>query len=77
MTTLISAANSDGEYGRCDAKCYNAQGGDCECVCGGRNHGAGLRKAIQNTRELADTMMEEFQAKVDEELEFDCQLTLF
>ena len=25
---------------KCDARCTNATGHDCECACGGRNHGA-------------------------------------
>ena len=25
----------------CDARCLNAKHGDCECSCGGKNHGAG------------------------------------
>lgn len=41
MTTLISAGNSEGTYGRCDAKCYNAKSSHCHCICGGMNHGKG------------------------------------
>ena len=26
---------------RCDARCTNARGHNCECSCGGENHGAG------------------------------------
>jgi hypothetical protein len=25
---------------RCDARCTNARRGDCECSCGGENHGS-------------------------------------
>ena len=25
----------------CDGRCYNARGHNCECSCGGHNHGAG------------------------------------
>ena len=25
---------------KCDARCTNARGHDCECSCGGENHGA-------------------------------------
>lgn len=52
MTTLIAVYNSDGCVGRCDAKCYDAAGPSCDCICGGRNHGAGRQKAIDNNREL-------------------------
>lgn len=27
----------------CDARCMFAVGPDCDCPCGGRNHGSGLR----------------------------------
>ncbi|MEP0805851.1 MAG: hypothetical protein HRF47_10190 [Chloroflexota bacterium] len=60
MTTLIAVYNSDGCVGRCDAKCYEAHEPRCECVCGGRNHGAGLKQAVESTRELADTLMQEY-----------------
>lgn len=53
MPTLISVHNSDGCVGRCDAKCYDAQSDDCDCICGGKNHGAGLERARANTAELA------------------------
>lgn len=26
---------------KCDARCLNATGHNCECSCGGKNHGAG------------------------------------
>lgn len=45
MTTLIEFRNSQGVIGRCDAKCYQAEQPHCECICGGRNHGAGLDQA--------------------------------
>lgn len=46
--TLISLYNSEGCIGRCDAKCYNAKDPHCNCICGGKNHGAGKHKALQN-----------------------------
>lgn len=27
----------------------------CDCICGGRNHGAGKQQALDNTRELAES----------------------
>lgn len=62
MPTLISVHTSQGEEGRCDAKCYNATRAGCRCVCGGRNHGAGLQQAMDNTARLAAQMAEEFAA---------------
>ena len=53
MSTLIAVHNSEGCAGRCDAKCYDATGPECDCICGGKNHGAGLLKAGENTRAMA------------------------
>ncbi|HUZ45853.1 MAG TPA: hypothetical protein VMW54_04385 [Terriglobia bacterium] len=39
--TLITAANSGGAYGRCDAKCHDATEPECHCICGGCFHGKG------------------------------------
>ena len=54
MATLIASYNSDGCTGGCDAKCYNATHPECDCICGGINHGKGKETAIDNTRELAE-----------------------
>ena len=59
------------------SKYYEATGPDCDCICGGRNHGAGQDQAIENTRELAETMiaeyaethaLPEFQASVNQDI---------
>lgn len=63
MTTLIAVYDGDGCRGRCDAHCYNATGDDCDCVCGGMNHGAGLRQATENTRQLAEVWVREYAAR--------------
>lgn len=47
MATLMIVGNSE-EKRRCDAKCYNAKHPKCECCCGGRNHGIGLKQALEN-----------------------------
>lgn len=60
MSTLIAVYNSEGCVGRCDSKCYDAVSGPCDCICGGRNHGAGRAQAIANTREIADSWLERF-----------------
>lgn len=52
MTTLVSQRIGDGNERRCDAKCYDADGPDCTCLCGGMNHGQGLQAALDNTAEL-------------------------
>ena len=60
MAVLIEVRTSSGVVGRCDAKCYNAQHPECECICGGRNHGVGLARALESTREMAETWMVEY-----------------
>ena len=61
MSTLIAAYNSEGCIGRCDAKCYNATYPECDCICGGANHGVGIQQAIDNTRELAENWIEAYK----------------
>ncbi len=63
MATLISAHNSEGCYGRCDAKCHDATSDKCDCICGGANHGVGLSKAIEQTKAYAEVWMEEYRAR--------------
>lgn len=43
MATIMTWGNSEGTKGRCDAKCHEAAGPICECMCVGRFHGAALR----------------------------------
>ena len=62
MTTLIAVYTGDGCAGRCDAKCYNAWGPECHCICQGGNHGAGKQEAIGNTREMAGSWLEDARA---------------
>ena len=35
----------------CNSLCYNAKHDKCDCVCGGANHGVGLKQAITNTEQ--------------------------
>jgi len=57
MTTLIECRYADGRlFGRCDARCYNAKGPKCKCVCAGLNHAEGLDQATQNTHDWKDNM---------------------
>ncbi len=65
MTTLISAHNSEGCYGRCDAKCHEATHEKCDCICGGVNHGVGLRQAVLNTREMLRRLDDELEINID------------
>lgn len=53
---------SGGRRRRCDARCYNGKHARCRCVCGGTNHGKGLRQAQQNTAEMAEAMLRNARA---------------
>lgn len=57
MTTVLAVYNGDGIVGRCDAKCHQATTRDCDCICGGRNHGCGTGRAIENTRRHLDQLV--------------------
>jgi len=53
MATVMRWGTSDGEKGRCDAKCHEAREPECVCMCGGRFHGVahqegGLEKALED-----------------------------
>ncbi len=53
------------EFGhRCDERCYNAKHMTCHCVCGGRNHGVGLKQAIKNTIELDKSLSQLFEKNI-------------
>jgi hypothetical protein len=48
---LMTEKVGQGPTRRCDARCYNAKGGKCDCICRGKNHCAGVQKALANVRE--------------------------
>ena len=41
---------------KCDARCYNAKGKKCTCVCGGINHGIGLEAALEKMNVIIDAL---------------------
>ena len=64
---MIAVYNSDGCIGRCDAKCHNATGPRCTCVCGGKNHGCALKQAQPNSWEISEEDIQEWIKGVDPE----------
>jgi len=44
---------------RCDARCYHGKSKACRCICGGKNHGAGLQKALNNVRDYFAPRLED------------------
>lgn len=67
---MILLTYSDDETTRkCDARCYDATGGICECICGGMNHSAGVEEAISNTLahfDITREMLEETSIAITE-----------
>lgn len=65
MSCLIYASNSEGCTGRCDANCHNAStpACECDCICGGMNHGVGEKRAQENTAKYVDTWIERWEKK--------------
>jgi len=57
-----------GKNDRCDAKCYNARHKKCVCCCGGRNHGVGFAKAIKNTVDHFEEMVEAAEKITDHKI---------
>lgn len=64
MPTLMTVGNSEGER-RCDAKCYDAIDSHCTCICGGVNHGVGLKAAQGNCQKIAETICEDRGIKIE------------
>jgi len=54
MATIYTAYDSFGLVGRCDARCHNAKGSECRCICGGAFHGVGSRIAQEDAHHLTD-----------------------
>jgi len=67
LTTLLSVYNGKRCIGRCDAKCHNAIGPRCVCICGGRNHGIGAAKAQEAKWEITEQDIQEWLKGVDPE----------
>jgi hypothetical protein len=61
--TLIAQYNSGGCVGRCDASCYEATKPVCKCICGGRNHGVGVTRAVENTHQIAQVIIDRHNAE--------------
>ena len=65
MATLIKMDSLDGHRCLCSARCYNAKGSNCTCICGGMNHGAGPERAAQNTQLLSQEWVTEVKSHID------------
>lgn len=74
MTTLMTIYTDGAKVGQCDARCYNATSPACSCICGGANHGVGLRKAAANTITHASEWLAA-QKSDDPRTDHDCAIT--
>lgn len=64
MSCLIYASDGQGNcIGRCDASCYEAREPQCDCICGGVNHGKGLTAAQINTSRYAEKWMNDYKKR--------------
>jgi hypothetical protein len=71
MTTLIASYSNCGCTGRCDAKCYDAVSPHCDCICQGKNHGAGRKQAVENTRTMAEKWIQAWRAGHPNDIAFE------
>ncbi len=63
MTTVLSVHTSEGCVGRCDARCHEAHGPVCKCICGGVNHGVGAQQAADNVAEMGQEILQRWRAE--------------
>jgi len=61
MATILKVGTGGGYVGRCDARCHEAKNPKCDCVCGGRYHGA----LLQGPQELAKRLQRDNQWTLD------------
>jgi hypothetical protein len=61
--TLIVVKDKDKVVRRCDKRCYDAKHEDCDCVCGGINHGKGFDAAQKNVADHFQAIKEKFEAE--------------
>jgi hypothetical protein len=63
VAALLTVYRGGDIVGRCDAKCYLATCKDCDCICTGLNHSAGLQRATDQTRALAEEWVQRARAE--------------
>lgn len=49
---MLSEKIGRGPTRQCDARCYDAKTAHCDCICGGKNHGAGKQQAMENVQKI-------------------------
>lgn len=56
MIIIQEYAGNGRKTRQCDAKCYNAVGKKCKCICGAVNHGKGIDFAVQNAMHILNLL---------------------
>lgn len=64
MVIIQEYAQNGTKLRRCDARCYNAKGKKCSCVCGAMNHGKGIDFAVQNGHYLLNELRKQHNEHV-------------
>ena len=67
---IIEVRTEQGVVGRCDANCYNAKEPECHCICGGANHGVGLKIAVEDRRYIPDSEILEVCKNLQPQVKF-------
>ena len=66
MPDLIAVYDSEGKcIGKCGYSCYAATKPECKCICGGKNHGIGFKRAMAQTGEIVDSIADKMLDGVD------------
>ena len=77
MPDLIAVYDSDGKcIGKCGYSCYAATKPECKCICGGKNHGIGFKRAMAQTGEIVDSIADKMLDGTDvrnEAKDLECQ----
>lgn len=60
MSSLLTVINHRGPQAHCGSACYNATSPQCDCVCGGENHGRGFAAADLHTAINAQRLAQTF-----------------
>lgn len=63
MQSLIFVRRDGKLVSKCDSRCYQAKQPDCDCVCGGANHGKGLEQSIINTQQHWKEWVQRFRKR--------------
>lgn len=66
MPDLIKVYDSDGkEIGKCGYSCYAATKPECNCICGGKNHGIGFKAAMAQAAEITEAIIKKAEDGTD------------